>query len=110
MGSKTEALCGVLDELVALLDGAGEVQWAARLHVVQARLRASEFSGITHLLAACGGIGSFNDLILGQGFENGEFVWQPGHRQNHERLDTLLSQDLENRVWAAGIPHLASVV
>ena len=74
--------------MVALSDGAGEVQWAAWLREARSRLRASDFSGITHLLAAYGGMGSFDDVI----FENGAFALQPGPAQQNERLDTLRSQ------------------
>lgn len=45
----------------------------------QTSLEDSDYSGITCLLSAYGGMGSLNDLILGQTFDDGVFSWRPGH-------------------------------
>jgi hypothetical protein len=64
MGPKTTLLVATLEELAGLLRARGETHWAAWLESDLQRLRASDFDGITHLLFAFGGMGSFNDLML----------------------------------------------
>jgi hypothetical protein len=44
-------------------------------------------------------MGSFNDLILGQGFENGAVHWKSGHEKLNERLDALRSKAWELADW-----------
>lgn len=64
MGPKTQQLVMVLDELVAALTDLGEPHWRSWLSESAARLRDADSAGITHLLAAYGGMGSFNDLLF----------------------------------------------
>lgn len=64
MGPKTQQLVVVLDELVSALAGLGEHHWCTWLSESAARLRDGDSAGITHLLAAYGGMGSFNDLLF----------------------------------------------
>jgi hypothetical protein len=89
MGPKTTELMKVLDELVALLERDGETKWRAWIQKAQSRLADSDYSGIQVLLGAYGGMGSFNDLVLGQSFENGIFAWKSGHEQLNNDLEKL---------------------
>ena len=99
MGVKTQELIEVVESLIALLDEDGEMHWKAWMINTHDLLLASDYSGIEHLLRAYGGMGSFNDLILGQGFENGAVHWKSGHEKLNERLDALRSKAWELADW-----------
>ncbi|MNP82658.1 hypothetical protein D3C76_1813750 [compost metagenome] len=49
----------------------------------------SDFSGIEYLLSAYGGMGSLNDLILGQNYVDGTLSWKPGHVELNEKFIEL---------------------
>jgi hypothetical protein len=53
------------------------------------RLEATDASGIDYLLKAYGGMGSFNDLVLGQRSDRGVFAWKANATELNERLDSL---------------------
>ena len=55
----------------------------------RARLINSNYSGIEHFLAAYGGIGSLNDVVLGQSCKHGVFQWEPGHVALNETFAAL---------------------
>ena len=95
MGSKTTELARVLDELATILESAAERHWRAWMLQAKARLEQSDYSGIEYLLGAYGGMGSFNDLVLGQTLANGRFAWKAGHIELNERLDALRSKAWE---------------
>ncbi len=63
-GGDVNELTQVLQELVELLRACGERHWRAWLQADLDRLRAGDMYGLEHLLAAYGGMGSFNDLVL----------------------------------------------
>jgi len=93
MGPKTKSLIRILDELVALLRRHGEAHWASWLESDLCRIRAGDFSGVTHFLSAYGGMGSFNDLMIhpsnGHCVDDGEV----------HRVNASLS-DLRSRAWS----------
>jgi hypothetical protein len=89
MGSKTEELICALDQLVAILESDGDTHWGLWMRKVRARLKDSDYSGIEYLRSAYGGMGSFNDLILGQSYENGVLCWKPGHVELNEKFYEL---------------------
>ena len=89
MGPKTEELICVLDQLAAMLESDGDTHWSLWMRKARARLMNSDYSGIEYLQSAYGGMGSFNDLILGQSDENGVLCWKPGHVELNERFDEL---------------------
>jgi len=64
MGPKTRELSGVLEDIIALLDKYEIDNWSKWMRESLKRLNNSDFSGITHLLGAYGGMGSFNDCVL----------------------------------------------
>lgn len=51
----------MLDELVVVRRELEEPRWAEWITESARRLRADDFSGITHLLSAYGGMGSFSE-------------------------------------------------
>ncbi|QHF50978.1 DUF6966 domain-containing protein [Pseudomonas sp. Tul1A2] len=92
MGPKTEELICVLDQLAAMLESDGDTHWSLWMRKARARLMDSDYSGIEYLQSAYGGMGSFNDLILGQSDENGVLCWKLGHVVLNERFDELRNE------------------
>ena len=64
MGPKTKELVAVLENIIVLLDKYGIDNWSKWMRESLNRINNSDFSGITHLLGAYGGMGSFNDCVL----------------------------------------------
>jgi hypothetical protein len=95
MGPKTTELVRVLDQLATILESDGEQHWRAWMLQAKTRLEQSDYSGIAHLLGAYGGMGSFNDLVLGQTLANGRFAWKAGHNELNKRLGALRSKAWE---------------
>lgn len=89
MGPKTEELVCVLDQLAAMLESDGDTHWSLWMRKARACLMDSDYSGIEYLQSAYGGMGSFNDLILGQSYENGVLYRKLGHVELNERFDEL---------------------
>jgi hypothetical protein len=87
--TKLDELVTVLDAIIQLLESDGEQHWSRWMHKSRARLLDLDYSGIEHLLSAYGSMGSFNDLVICQGFENGELRWKEGHAEKNDRLDEL---------------------
>ena len=95
MGPKTKELIEVLTSIIDLLKSDGETHWAAWMRKSKSRLESSDFSGITHLLGAYGGMGSFNDLIICQQMIGGKFSWKDGHIEKNDELSRLRSEAWE---------------
>ena len=95
LGPKTQELVGVLDALASVLESDGDRHWANWMRKSQARLLNSDYSGIEYLLSAYGGMGSLNDLILGQSYKDGVFAWKPGYTELNERFAALRSKAWE---------------
>ena len=89
MATKLDKLLEVLDEIIRLLEADGEQHWSHWMRQSRARLLDSDYSGIEHLLSAYGGMGSFNDLLICQSYENGQFRWKEGHVEKNKRLGEL---------------------
>jgi len=95
MATKLDELLATLDELIQLLESDGEQHWSKWMRQSNTRLSNSDYSGIEHLLSAYGGMGSFNDLVICQSYENGEFHWKEGDVEINKRLDQLRSKAWE---------------
>jgi Domain of unknown function (DUF6966) len=65
MGPKTEALVKELKDTISVLDEANEEHWKAWMQESLGLILESDFRGVEKLLSGYGGMGSFNDLILG---------------------------------------------
>ncbi|CAM3100649.1 hypothetical protein BZK31_13295 [Pseudomonas floridensis] len=89
MGVKTEELIDVLDELAALLESDGDTHWSAWMRKARARLLDSDLSGADYLLSAYGGMGSFNDVVLGQTYTNGVLAYKSGYGELNQRFSVL---------------------
>ena len=88
---QVSALCATLRELVALLDDDGESHWQGWMATALAQLEANDLRGARHLRQAYGGMGSFNDLVIGQRMVDGAFAWTEGAQAANESLDRLRS-------------------
>ncbi len=89
MATKLDELLIVLEEIIQILESDGEEHWSHRMRQSRARLLNSDYSGIEHLLSVFGGMGSFNDLVICQSYENGQFHWKEGYVEKNNRLDEL---------------------
>ncbi|MBT9263350.1 hypothetical protein KKQ10_00525 [Pseudomonas sp. MG-9] len=92
MGPKTQELINVLGQLIEILESDGDTHWNQWMRSARARLLDSDYSGVTYLLSAYGGMGSFNDVVLGQSRVDGVFAWKPGHVELNEHFDTLRAE------------------
>jgi hypothetical protein len=94
MTEMTFELVKTLDELAEVLECDGDRHWSAWMRMAADKLRAGDASGADYLLRAYGGMGSLNDLILGQTHVNGSFAWKPNHMALNERFESL-----RTRAW-----------
>lgn len=95
MGPKTQELIGVLAELAFVLENDGNAHWCGWMRKARTRLLNSDYSGIEYLLSAYGGMGSLNDVVLGQICKDGVFEWKPGHIELNEKFAALSSKAWE---------------
>ncbi|KPG96518.1 DUF6966 domain-containing protein [Pseudomonas sp. RIT-PI-r] len=98
MGPKTEELIGTLEQLATLLESDGDTHWSLWMRNARSRLLQSDYSGIEYLLKAYGGMGSFNDVVLGQRFDGRVLSWKSDHVELNEKFSKL-------REKAAGLAH-----
>lgn len=57
-------LLATIREIVVLLTRHGECHWVATLEKAATELERGDGHGVLRLLGMCGGMGSFNDLVL----------------------------------------------
>lgn len=89
MGTETEELISVLDQLALLLESDGEAHWSMWVRKIRIRLLDADEFAVEHLRAAYGGMGSLNDLVLGQSQVDGVFCWKPGYIELNEKFSDL---------------------
>lgn len=94
MSSADRALHAVVSDLEALLRGDGETHWADWMRRVITQLEQGHPGAAQSLLRAYGGMGSFNDLALGQDYSSGRFQWRADAGELNDRLDAL-----RGRAW-----------
>jgi hypothetical protein len=88
--AKSQELIDVLQKLILLLQSDGGSCWIEWLDRAQSMLKADNPEGATYLLSAYGGMGSFNDLVLGQVYENGVSTsWKSNADQLNEEYFRL---------------------
>lgn len=92
MSPKTQELISVLDELAYVLESDGNINWGSWIRKAKAHLLNSDYSGIEYLLSAYGGMGSLNDVVLGQSYKDGVFQWKPEYVELNERFTVLRSK------------------
>jgi len=89
MATIMDELLETLNEIIQLLESDGEKHWSRCIRQSRERMQNSDYSGIEHLLSAYGGMGSFNDLVICQGYEDGQFRWKDGHVEKNDKLNVL---------------------
>jgi len=101
MDSEIQELLITFEELARLLESEGDHHWCLWMRTAAHRLGDGDGSGVEYLLRAHGGMGSINDLVLGQTSRDGKFAWKPGYIALNERFDSLrakawqLAQDIK---------------
>lgn len=95
MGPKTKQLIITLDEIISILIEDDEKDWCKWILKSKKRIEESDFSGIELLLKAYGGMGSFNDLVIGQTLIDDQFAWKKNAMENNNQLDRLRTQAWE---------------
>lgn len=93
IGPKTQLLCDCLKATIVLLERVGADHWAAWMKISLSQLENGDLSGVKHVLAAYGGMGSFNDLVLCSG--NGHRVTDDEYRTVNDELDKLRNEAYE---------------
>lgn len=64
--------------------------WQERLKCCLREIEGADFHGIERLAKGFGGMGSFNDLIVGQTKNTlGQFSWRDGSREMNDKLELL---------------------
>ncbi len=97
-GPKTTKLIDVLDELAPILRDLDCEHWSEWVAESAQRLRRDDFSGVTHLLSACGGMGSFNDVLPALVAEQSDARTERARRLRSEawRLAEGIRRDVES--------------
>lgn len=94
MGPKTIELIAILEELEDVLQAQEDVLWKGWVTNSRSRLMASDYSGIEKLLSAYGGMGSFNDLVVGYYQKDGITHQRKGYGEANQVLSKL-----RNKAW-----------
>lgn len=81
------SLAADLDALIALLEHVDEQHWAGWFRAARAEIMNRDAHGLTRILRAYGGMGSFNDLLIHP--QNGHTVRSAEVGQASEQLDAL---------------------
>jgi hypothetical protein len=100
MDPKAVLLCDRLEQIVCLLDQVEERHWAAWARAVLSRISNDELDGVHDLLAAYGGMGSFNDLVIHA--LNGHKVASDEYIAVNDHLERLRNETFE---LASSISH-----
>ena len=90
--TQTESLAEALTRIIEVLDAHDEAHWRSWMNESLMQINDRDFRGVQHLLNAYGGMGSFNDLIIGQRMIDGSIEWAPNAASDNDRLDALRSQ------------------
>jgi hypothetical protein len=97
MGPKTSELVKELEDLALLLEQSGESHWRDWILEARSRILSSDYSGVERLLQAYGGMGSINDLILGQSTLG--TLWEEDYVEVNKQLDKLRTKAWELANW-----------
>ena len=79
----------VLQDILVVLEGDGETHWRDWMTATRDQLQHSHTKGARHLLDAYGGMGSFNDLIIGQRMTDEGLEWAEGAGEANDQLGAL---------------------
>ena len=82
-----QKLVELLDEAQSLLAQYGEINWRSWLEKDARLIKNLDLYGVEHLLAAYGGMGSINDLVIHP--INGHKIKEPEVNSVNEKFDLL---------------------
>ena len=90
MGKQTEKLITLLNDCIGLINKHDEnCSWSKWMTIAKKRLINSDYSGITKVLDAYGGMGSFNDYVFYDNKTNNLF------KEDNETLNYLRNEIYE---------------
>ena len=99
---KVARLIKLLDNIILLLEWDGNTDhWLQTMTEARQGLKYSDLYGIEILLRSYGGMGSFNDLMIGQEYRNGEFIgWKNESDEKNNILNLLREEayDVANEI------------
>lgn len=90
--STVEELLDTLQAIIDVLSADGEVHWTAWMERSRVHLEERNYRGVEHLLNAYGGMGSFNDLVIGQRSNDDSFEWADNAASMNDTLYALRSE------------------
>jgi hypothetical protein len=89
MAKTTKKLIKILDAMISITEW-DDSGWATWLSQCKNEIENGDFHGIERLLGGYGGMGSFNDLVVGQSHDgNGNFIWRKGWKRRNSMLSRL---------------------
>ena len=85
-------LVETLEAIIEVLRADGDSHWTAWMERSRLDLEQRDYRGVEHLLNAYGGMGSFNDLVIGQRTHGESFAWAENAASANDTLDALRSR------------------
>ncbi|HKQ83812.1 MAG TPA: hypothetical protein VJS42_16585 [Steroidobacteraceae bacterium] len=80
-------------DIVALLRADNEQHWSRYVDDCRNRMLAPDYSGVEKLLSSYGGMGSFNDVVIG--YSESDKGWKANAKKLNENLNLLRTQAYE---------------
>lgn len=82
-----------LDEIIVLLE-ADANSWARLFRQARIAFAEEDYKACgSVILSGSGGMGSLNDIVLGQGRNaTGEWVWKPGYQELNNKFQVVLAR------------------
>lgn len=88
MGELTGLLLKALDQLLVLLESVEEKRWHNYFARAKDKITASDFDGVTMVIHAFGGMGSFSDLVI--------------HRLNNHKVQDEQISEINKKLTSLG--------
>lgn len=95
MGPKTKKLVSVLNELIPLLEKEENSQWIKWMKRARRLILNSDFTGVEEIIGAYGGMGSFNDLVIGYSYKDKALIKKENYEELNNKLNSLRSEVYE---------------
>jgi hypothetical protein len=82
-----------LEQIIALLKS-DKCDWVRLFNQALLAFDEEDFESCSSIiLSGCGGMGSLNDIVLGQGMDqHGNFCWKDGYRDLNDTFQLLLGR------------------
>ncbi len=95
MGPKTKELLMILGEIESILENSTNHDWRKFIATVKSRIENSDYSGVEAVLGAYGGMGSLNDVVVGQKLRGNDIRSNELFIAENERFDFLRAKAYE---------------